>query len=495
MHKTISLKYSMNVLIRSVNWLGDAVMSLPAIRGIRKLHPDAKISILTKENVAELFKREKSIDEVLIYETGFKGKLITIKKLKEKRFQRAYLLQNAFDAAFLATLARIPERVGWSRDCRRLLLTHPVPYGGEDRKIHHIEYFFEIPKRFNPSLIPEYPWIALTFDERIEARERLNKIKRPILAVSPGAKYGNTKKWNSEKFIEIIKRFITSYGSVIIFGHEGDGLIFTEEEYENFKNRVFDFTGKTSLSELISLLSQCDVLLCNDSGIMHLGYAVGLPLVAIFGSTSPELTGPPKFAGKLIKANVSCSPCFKNKCNDIKCMNSIEVDEVWSAIEELIPRKKAVFFDRDGTLCRDANYLSNWKDFEVFPHIETLMELKDLGFMLIGVTNQSGIARGIINEDFVKEVNQLFIDKYGFDDFFYCPHHPEEKCFCRKPNPAMALIARYKYGIDFKNSYVVGDKDTDMQLAQVIGAKEILYGKDVKNLREVVEKIKRDINV
>ncbi|MCX7988556.1 MAG: lipopolysaccharide heptosyltransferase II [Thermodesulfovibrio sp.] len=485
----------MNILIRAVNWLGDAVMSLPAIRGIRKLHQDAKISILAKRRVAQLFEFEKSIDEIIIYEDGLKGKIKTIKMLKEKQFKRAYLLQNALDAALLVYLAGIPERIGWDRDCRHFLLTHPVPYNEEDRKIHHIDYFFEIPKRFNPSLSPEYPWLNLPIEDRISARKELRELKRPIIAVAPGAKYGNTKKWEMFKFIEIIKKFTAKYGSVVIFGQKGEGLDFNINENEKLKDKVFDLTGKTSLSDLIKLLSECDLLLCNDSGIMHLGYALGIPLVSIFGSTSPELTGPPRFAGNVIKANVSCSPCFKNKCDHIKCMKSIEVDDVWNAILDIIPGKKAIFFDRDGTLCKDANYLNKWEDFEIFPHMETLKELKDLGFLLIGVTNQSGIARGVIQEEFVQDVNRLFIEKYGFDDFLYCPHHPDDNCFCRKPNPGMPIIARYKYKIDFKKSYVVGDKEIDMQLAQMIGARGILMGKEAKSLKEIVEIIKEDVNV
>ena len=476
-----------NILIRGVNWLGDAVMSLPAVRGIRKLHPHSNISIIVKDKLSDLFKLESSVNEVIIYRERINDKIKLIKELKSNNFKRAYLLQNAFGASLITAFAGIPERVGWNRDCRRFFLTHPVPYHGEDRTMHHIDYFFEIPKRFNPSLTPDYPWINLLFEEKFIARKELKPLKRPILAIAPGAKYGTTKKWETEKFIEIAKKFTEQYGSVAVFGSEGECLTIDNSD-------IYNFAGKTSLSDLMHLLSECDILLCNDSGIMHLGYALGVPLVAIFGSTSPALTGPPKFSGKIIKTSVQCSPCFKRNCSDIKCMKSIDVEEVWKAVEEVLPRKKAVFFDRDGTLCKDANYLRKWEDFEVFPHIEAINELKDLGFLIIGVTNQSGIARGIIREDFVIEVNKFFIDKYGFDDFFYCSHHPDDGCFCRKPNPGMPLMARYKYGIDFRSSYVVGDKEIDIQLAQMIGAKGILIGQDARDLKEVVEIIKRDLN-
>lgn len=483
-----------NILIRGLNWLGDAVMSIPSVRGIRKLHPNSNISILLRSRVASLFEIENSIDEIIFYEKGLRGRFETIKKLKSANFKRAYLLQNAFDAALITSLAGIPERVGWSRDCRGFLLTHPVPYRGEDRKYHHIDYFFQIPKRFNPALTPEYPWINVPLERRLEGRKELESLRRPILAVAPGAKYGVTKKWQTTKFRIIAEKFAEKYGDVLILGSKGEGFTIDNNFTNESEIKILDYTGKTNLSDLINILSECDLLLCNDSGIMHLGYALGIPLVAIFGSTSPELTGPPKFVGKVIKAQIECSPCFKRRCDHVKCMESVEIDEVWDALESIIPMNRAVFFDRDGTLCRDANYLNRWEDFEVFPYIEELRKLKELGFLLIGITNQSGIARGIIKEEFVREVNRVFVEKYGFDDFIFCPHHPDDNCFCRKPNPGMALVARYKYRINLKKSYVIGDKDIDIKLADMIGAKGIMIGRDVKDLREVVQSITRDIN-
>jgi heptosyltransferase-2 len=138
------------------------------------------------------------------------------------------------------------------------------------------------------------------------------------------------------------------------------------------------------------------------------------------------------------------------------------------------PRNRAVFLDRDGTLCEDVGYLSRWEDFKVFSDVNELTSLKSLGFKLIGITNQSGIARGIVREDFVREVNGVFMKQYGFDGFYYCPHHPDEGCRCRKPRPEMALRARGEHGLDLKTSYVIGDKEADMLLARAIGATGVL---------------------
>jgi heptosyltransferase-2 len=199
-------------------------------------------------------------------------------------------------------------------------------------------------------------------------------------------------------------------------------------------------------------------------------------LVAIFGSTDPELTGPMGIGNTVIRKDIGCNPCFKRTCDRDKmdCMAAITSDEVFDAIERSIPKNKAVFFDRDGTLCKDTEYLNNFDNLEIFKEVSALIRLKDNGYKLIGISNQSGIARGIVDKEFTRKVNNIFIEQYGFDDFYYCPHHPDEHCPCRKPEPEMVLKARAEHGIDLKQSYVIGDKEIDMLLAKSAGAKGIL---------------------
>jgi heptosyltransferase II len=234
--------------------------------------------------------------------------------------------------------------------------------------------------------------------------------------------------------------------------------------------------GKTDLRQLISMISECDLLVTNDSGPMHIGYAVRTPVVAIFGSTSPEHTGPAGRQDVVIRKPVDCAPCFRRECRkkSLDCMDMIFPDEVFHAMSQRVNLKRAVFFDRDGTLCKDPGYLRKMEDLVIFPGVDLVRRLKDLGFLLIGVTNQSGIARGLVDEDFVKLVNGIFIDKYGFDGFYFCPHHPDEHCSCRKPEPGLLQEARVDYNIDLKSSYVIGDRDLDMVLAKAVGATGIL---------------------
>ena len=500
-----------DILIRGVNWIGDAVMTMPAIRALRKAYPESKISLLVKPSVSPIFEIDPNINEVILYEESFKGilgKLRLAMRLKKRHFSKAILFQNAFDAALIAFFSGIPKRIGYNRDGRRLLLTYPIPFNGEDRGLHHIDYYLNLLSYAGINTERTDPWIYLGIEERLAARDKLSMLKRPILGINPGATYGSAKRWLPERFAEVANWFIKdTNGSIVIFGSAkeiemaDEIFIRIEPELRN-KEHVLNLSGKTSLRELISLISECDAFVTNDSGPMHIAYAVGTPMAAIFGSTDPKLTGPVGVGDIVVKADFECSPCFERICrnNDMKCMYAVTSDDVYLAVKSITPTKKAVFFDRDGTLCRDADYLRRWEDFEIFPEIEALKGLKDKGFLLIGVTNQSGIARGIIDESFAKDVNQVFIDKYGFDDFYFCPHHPDENCSCRKPEPGMLLSARADHMINLKESYVVGDKDADMFLAKAVGAKGIFVktgkqqGSDyadhtVSNLKEAVKLI------
>ena len=487
------------ILIRGVNWIGDAVMTLPAIRAIRKYYPQAHISLLVNPAVAPLFENSNDIDEIIIYEPVFRelvGKLRLAKILRKKRFSRAILLQNAFDAALIAFLARIPKRIGYNRDRRGVLLTDPIQYTNQDRNVHHIHYYLNLLTAAGIGGAYSHPWLRMTLQERLDSRSRLSELKRPILGINPGATFGSSKRWLPERFAEVAGWFIReTRGSVVILGGKDD-VTTGEEIYKQIPMNKLLLAGKTSLRELMALISECDVLVTNDSGPMHIAYAVGTPLAAIFGSTSPELTGPVGEGHAVIRTKIDCSPCFERTCDKdyIRCMFGINSEDVYANIIRLLPAKRAVFFDRDGTLCRDANYLNRWEDFKLLSGVDRLKSLREEGFELIGVSNQSGIAKGIIEKDFVEDVNKLFIDIYGFTDFYYCPHNPEDFCQCRKPEPEMLLRARADYGIDLKRSFVVGDKDADMLLAKAVGARGILVRTGLQNKSAHADAVVDDLN-
>jgi heptosyltransferase-2 len=528
------LKDCENLLVRSVNWVGDAVMTMSALRALKLSRPKSKITLLANPWVSPLFEKDPHVDEIILYNDNYKsltGKFRLASIIKKNRFCAAFLFQNAIDAAIISFLANIPERIGYNRDRRGFLLTKAIPFDAHAKGLHHVQYYMNLLEQ--AGVITSYadPWIYLAVDERLGARSKLSDLRRPIVAINPGATYGSSKRWSPERFAEVAARVIDELnGSILILGGPSENEIAEKicEKMEDNRLRSLEvkgtskkladpakFTGsellnmssKTTLRELAAVISESDLLVTNDSGPMHISYAVRTPVVAIFGSTSPELTGPVGKSNIIIKKDVGCSPCFQRECSekDLICMNDITADEVFNAVREMVGRNKrrAVFLDRDGTLCKDMNYLSRIEDLEIFSAVSNLKRLKENGYRLFGVTNQSGIARDIVTEDFVKRVNTIFMEQYGFDGFYYCPHHPDEHCSCRKPEPGLLFDARADHGVDLKRSVIVGDKDLDMKMAKSVGAVGILVrtGKEsyskhadfiAKNIEEAVNIILRN---
>ncbi|MBI5741126.1 MAG: lipopolysaccharide heptosyltransferase II [Nitrospirae bacterium] len=490
-----------NILIRGVNWIGDAVLTLPSIRAVRKAFPEARISLLVKPWVSEIFLNNPDIDEIILYEDthkGIGGKLKLAGELRKKKFDAAILFQNAFDAALIARLAGVPERIGYSRDGRGLLLTKAIPLSKDILPMHQVYYYLNLLKAAGIETKEVRPFIWLTDEERQWARDVINskfKIQNSklLIGINPGATYGSAKRWPPERFAALIAGIINELdGSVIIVGSEAEAGIANEivasvgaihelplHQTRNAKRetRVLNMAGKTNLRQLAALIAECDAFVTNDSGPMHIASALLVPVVAIFGSTDKTSTGPFGEGHKIITKDLPCSPCMKRECpdGDLRCMTEITVEDVFDALKAILPREKAVFLDRDGTVIEDKNYLNTFDNLVIFSDSrESMLKLKDTGFKLIGITNQSGIARGIIEEKFVIELNAHLQKELGIDAFYYCPHHPDERCPCRKPEPLMPLTARLRHKINMKASYMMGDKELDVKLAWKIGATGVL---------------------
>jgi heptosyltransferase II len=338
------------LLVRGVNWIGDSVMILPALKALRKGLSEAHISLLVKPWVSAVFENNPHIDEIIHYDDmhkGMIGKANLSKALRREHFCSAILLQNAFDAAMLAFLAGIKERIGYNRDGRRLLLTNAISVPRE--KSHQIYYYLNLLKEVGIKAEYSYPYIYLLLDERLQARTRIRGMKRPILGINPGATYGSAKRWFPERFADVATWFMAdTSGSVIIFGGNSE-IGIADEIYKNIipdfrkPDTLLNVAGHTTLRELISLISECDAFLTNDSGPMHIAYAVGTPMAAIFGSTDPELTGPPpgteSVNAVVIAPGTPCSPCFERSCkqNDMQCMYAVTSDDVYYGIKKVMP--------------------------------------------------------------------------------------------------------------------------------------------------------------
>ena len=324
------------ILVRATNWVGDAVMSLPALRALRGRFPMAKISILAKPWVGDLYGREPFCDELIPYTASdLKGKWATGRALAERRFDLAILLQNAFEAAAVAFAARIPERIGYARDGRSLLLTKAVavPKVGEIPP-HERFYYLELLRRAGIiDAMPECEAIRLEGAEaaKLAGAERFQALgwDRPVIGVSPGAAYGTAKRWLPERFADAANQVAGELNAAVaIFGSKSEREL-CESVAASITGPVKNFAGETALGEFIELAAACRVYLTNDSGAMHVASALGLPTVAVFGATNHITTGPTGPLARVVREDVECSPCLKRECPiDHRCMTRVPAGRV-----------------------------------------------------------------------------------------------------------------------------------------------------------------------
>jgi heptosyltransferase-2 len=315
------LEYS-KILVRATNWVGDAVMSLPALQAIRKRFPQASISILAKPAVADLYIRESFADEIILYTVRSSWSMG--RELRSRQFDCAILLQNAFEAAWIAWLAKIPTRIGYKREGRQVLLTRAVdvPKPGEIPR-HERFYYLELLRR--AGLIDTLPACdAIRLHSGGAARAER------VIGVSPGAAYGTAKQWLPERFAEAAAALAIARGaSVALFGTKRERALCEQVAGLMGACHVTNYAGETTLAQFIELASGCELFLTNDSGSMHIASALGVPTVAVFGATDDTTTGPTGAHARVVRQPVDCSPCLLRECPiDHRCMTRVSAERV-----------------------------------------------------------------------------------------------------------------------------------------------------------------------
>lgn len=332
-----------NILIRGTNWIGDAVLTLPAVAAIRATYPDAYIAILVKPLVADVYELFSAVDEVIIYESKLDNPIGVFKlahKLRKKNFDAAILLQNAIEAAIIVFAAGIPLRAGYSSDGRGLLLTHRVQRTKEIRKVHQTDYYLEMVKALGCVSVGREIHLETKIN-RFNAQSVLNKFipekDKIIIGIAPGATYGPAKRWFPDRFAAVADKLAESFSlQGILLGGKADGEI-AEEVQKLARPNLINLAGKTTLWEAIYLISQCRLFISNDSGLMHIAGALNIPTVAIFGSTNPVTTAPVGNKSIIVRREISCSPCLKETCpTDFRCMKQISVEDVFAAAQSLL---------------------------------------------------------------------------------------------------------------------------------------------------------------
>jgi lipopolysaccharide heptosyltransferase II len=317
------------ILIRGSNWLGDSIISMSAVRAIKAGRPDAHVTVAAPENIAPVWKLVAEVDEVI----GLPSRSLfsAVKLIRHQPlFDVAILFPNSLRVALEVWLAGIPRRVGYRGHHRRWLLNQIIPERPRLGPIEHqVLHYLQIPREVGG--LSEPPAVRM-FLPRAKSNGASAKI-----GLCPGAEYGPAKRWLPERFAEVAVA-ISAQRPVqwILFGTSGDAEIGATIQAlvgANCINRI----GKTTMNELIAELSECALLLTNDTGTMHLATILGVPVVAVFGSTEPYLTGPLGTARHVIRHQVECSPCFLRECPiDFRCMKAVTVDEVVESVSSLL---------------------------------------------------------------------------------------------------------------------------------------------------------------
>lgn len=335
------------ILVRIPNWIGDGILSIPATEAIKKNYCNAELTVIAKSWVAPVFFNNPWVDRVIEYDIAGRhrsivGKWRLIGDLKREDFDLVVLFQNAFEAALLTFLAGIPSRIGYNRDFRGPLLSHPVAVDPGIGKRHQVYYYLDLLKVFDNEVTAKpAPKLYLKAQEedwagRFIVGEGVEDVL--IIGMAPGASYGPAKRWGSEKFAEVAQRLIAEYrAKVIVFGDKGDYSI-CREIVERTGGRALNLAGRTTLRQFISLANRCSLFITNDSGPMHIASALGVPTVAIFGSTDSTLTGPLNENSIVVKKDTECSPCFKRTCSegDYRCLKGITVEDILRPSFEII---------------------------------------------------------------------------------------------------------------------------------------------------------------
>ena len=339
------------VVVRGTNWVGDSVMTVPALRALRRVLPHANITLAIRPGAQGIFSEADFIDDVLVYNR--KNALSVLPQIREWRrrnFDLALLFQNAFEAALIPFLASVPLRLGYATESRQALLTHPLELPDWRSSRHEVFYYLYLVTAleqmlFGSSSICEAApdaSIAISEERKAEANDLLRaygiREEDSVVAICPGSVNSRAKRWPAEAYAALADRLIESRRRVLLIGSKEEADV-SKDVMSRMRHEPVVLTGKTTLDQVTAVLATVDLIVTNDTGPAHIGAALDRPTIVIFGPTNPLTTRPFSPAAEILRHPPECAPCMLRDCPiDHRCMTAITVDEVFEHSHALLKR-------------------------------------------------------------------------------------------------------------------------------------------------------------
>jgi heptosyltransferase-2 len=334
----------MKIIVRAPNWVGDAVLALPAVAAVRRGFPGSELWVAARSGAGDIFAAAGLADRTVTLPEG--NDLASIRQaareLGGRSLDAGLLLTNSFGSALLFYLARIPERWGYAADGRSLLLTRAVRRKRPGVPRHHVHYYLDLVAGLGIEASPPELRLSVSPEDSEAARLRLRELgldpSRPLVILCPGASYGPAKRWPAERFARTAALLRERRGAEVLVIGSAPELELAESIRSRLAGKPAVLTGQTSLRELMGLIGRATLLISNDTGPMHLANALGVPVVGVFGPTDPIATGPLRPPSRVVKKDVPCWPCRYRECPlDHRCMKLILPEEVAAAAESIWP--------------------------------------------------------------------------------------------------------------------------------------------------------------
>jgi heptosyltransferase-2 len=338
------------ILVRGTNWVGDAVMTIPALRALRRIFADAEITLHTRAWAEGIFRDAAFLDRIITFDktkSKIKDALAQSKELRKHEFDLAVLFPNSFETALVSKLARVPRRFGYAKESRSFLLTDAVPMPAWKNERHEVFYYLnlvaEIEKSYfgTQTALENEPQTDLTVSEERRAAARffleesgVDPSKKTV-ALGVGSTNSRAKRWHSAAYAKLNDLLQAESNLNVVLVGAKDERDVAAEVYEKAESKPLILTGKTNLAEAVAVLSEIDLLVSNDMGLAHIAPAVGTGTLVIFGPTNEKTTQP--IGSEIIRQPVECAPCMLRDCPiDHRCMTRISPEEVFEKARNIL---------------------------------------------------------------------------------------------------------------------------------------------------------------